>query len=158
MKKILSISILIACFSLIITGCEKKAERIADFTMTTPTEAQLKINFNSAYTANPSVHIKINDVRVSNLITTRTPFPGGGYNTGGDSRPDYLAVTPGGVKLSIAIPAKKYRHRLSCVIQHNTKSGSRQTLYSPRYRHRGVYKSFVVNRRYFNACRGYFPV
>lgn len=89
-----------------LTACEKEAEKTADFALVSEGDARLKINYNSAYTANPSVQLKINDVRVSNLITTRTPFPGGGYNTNGDSRPDYLQVKPGAVKLTVSIPAR----------------------------------------------------
>nr|WP_226904896.1 DUF4397 domain-containing protein [Pedobacter schmidteae] len=70
-------------------------------------QALLKINYVSAYANNRSVAFKINDKRVSNVVTWRTPFPGGGYNTGGDSRPDFLAVSPGNVKLSVILPFKK---------------------------------------------------
>jgi hypothetical protein len=104
MKKIINTSLSLALLFLMGTGCEKEAEKIADFSTVSSGEALLKINFVSAYTANPSVHLKLNDVRVSNLITARTPFPGGGYNTAGDSRPDYLSVNPGSIKLSAAIP------------------------------------------------------
>jgi hypothetical protein len=106
MKKLLNIPFFIVCFSVIIASCEKKAEKIADFTMSTSSETQLKINYNSSYTANPGIQLKLNDVRVSGLITTRTPFPGGGYNTNGDSRPDYLEVKPGVTKLTVSIPKK----------------------------------------------------
>ena len=79
---------------------------MAEYQVSVPTKANLKINYNSAYTANPSVQIKINDVKVSYLITARTPFPGGGFNTNGDNRPDYLQVAPGNIKVSISIPKK----------------------------------------------------
>ena len=69
MKKILSISFFFASVFLITTGCEKEAEKIADFTLVPTSQALLKINFNSAYNSNPSVQLKVNDTRVSNLIT-----------------------------------------------------------------------------------------
>lgn len=104
MKKILTISSSLAILFLVITGCEKEAEKTAEFTMVTTNQALLKINYNAAYTANPGVQLKLNDTRVSSLITARTPFPGGGFNTGGDNRPDYLTVAPGNVKLGVSIP------------------------------------------------------
>lgn len=99
--------IISSLFSLaLVSGCKKEFKPVAEYQTSVPTQANLKINYNSAYNANPSVQIKINDVRVSNLLTARTPFPGGGFNTGGDNRPDYLQVNPGAVKISISIPKK----------------------------------------------------
>jgi hypothetical protein len=105
MKKIFLFSILASSIAMI-TGCDKETEITAPSENVNSSQAQLKINFVSAYTANPSVQLKLNDTRVSNLITARTPFPGGGYNTGGGSTGDYLAVNPGTVGLTIAIPNK----------------------------------------------------
>jgi hypothetical protein len=105
MKKILTISAL--AFSIaFVSGCEKEADLVANAESVAANKALLKINFVSTYAANPSVQFKLNDVRVSNLITARTPYPGGGYNTGGGSTNDYLAVDPGTIAMSIAIPNK----------------------------------------------------
>ncbi|MFZ1527228.1 MAG: DUF4397 domain-containing protein [Ferruginibacter sp.] len=68
--------------------------------------AYIKINYLSAYRSNPSVQLKVNDSRVSNLITFRTPFPGGGFNTGGGSTADYLAVKTGDNTVAVTIPQK----------------------------------------------------
>ena len=68
------------------------------------TQGQLKINYTSAYNANPSVLIKINDQVVSGLIATRTPFPGGGYNTVGSNFALYLSVPVGSNNVSIIRP------------------------------------------------------
>jgi hypothetical protein len=105
MKKL---SIIVSVFAGIIflSGCKKEAEKIADFSFTPSSQALLKVNFVSNYAANPGVQISINKIRVSNLISARTPFPGGGFNTGGGSNPGYLEVTPGSVELSVAIPKK----------------------------------------------------
>ncbi len=65
---------------------------------------QLKINYASAYLANPSVLIKVNNVAVSSLITARTPFPGGGYNTSGSNYALYLSVPIGANSVSIVRP------------------------------------------------------
>ena len=105
MKKILSIGS-IAFLLLLGAGCKKQAEKIADFSLQDGGQSFLKINFVSNYAANPSFQLKVNDVRVSSLITARTPFPGGGFNTGGDNRPDYLSVMPGSVKVTASIPKK----------------------------------------------------
>ncbi len=92
---------------IIITGsCTKKTEYLAERTFVQADNALLKINYLSAYAANPGVQLFINSTRVSGVITGRTPFPGGGYNTNGSSFPDYLALTPGANALSIAIPKK----------------------------------------------------
>lgn len=85
-------------------SCKKETERTADYQLHSTNNASLKINFVSTYSRNPTFQLKVNDVRVSNLITARTPFPGGGFNTNGDNRPDYLSVTPGTTKLSATIP------------------------------------------------------
>lgn len=67
-------------------------------------DAKLKVNIASIYKSNPLMRIKINDQIVSSSITARTPYPGGGYNTNGNSLGSYLSVPPGKVKVSIMIP------------------------------------------------------
>lgn len=94
------------CLLLGFAACKKEAERTADFETVPSTRSMLKVNYVSNYAANPSVQLKLNDVRVSPLLTARTPFPGGGFNTGGDNRPDYLNVAPGQNKFSVSIPNK----------------------------------------------------
>jgi hypothetical protein len=88
------------------TGCEKNEIVYSDYKLVSPNDAFLKINFNIAYYNNPSFFIKVNGARVSPLINTRYPFPGGGYNTLGDSRADYLKVSPGDLQLSVVLPKK----------------------------------------------------
>lgn len=105
MKKIL-ITASIAALGFAFAGCEKSKDYKAPFVRTGADDALLKVIYASAYSANPSVQISIDDVRVSGLITGRTPFPGGGYNTAGSNFPDYMVVAPGSRKLSIAIPKK----------------------------------------------------
>lgn len=97
---IISSLLSIALFS----SCKKEFKPVAEYDVPENSQAKLKINFASVYRANPNVQIKVNDVRVSNLLTARTPFPGGGFNTGGDNRPDYLALNPGSSKIGISIP------------------------------------------------------
>jgi hypothetical protein len=66
-------------------------------------EGLLKIIYASAYTANPAVRLKINGEIVSNAITGRTPFPGGGFNTTGSNYPLYLSVPQGSDTVTISI-------------------------------------------------------
>jgi hypothetical protein len=104
MKRVLLIFSLACLVSTGFVSCEKEVNRKAAETNVSGDKALLKINYVSQYTTNPSVQLKLNDVRVSNLLTARTPFPGGGYNTGGGSTNDYLAVTPGQLSLKVGIP------------------------------------------------------
>ena len=98
-----------ATIVLLNAGCYKDPKDIsytATSTFNDPSKALLKINYLSAYSLNPSVQLSIDKVRVSGLISGRTPFPGGGYNVNGSNFPDYLAVKPGTLVLDVAIPKK----------------------------------------------------
>lgn len=71
----------------------------------TSSQGQLKINLGFEYTVNLSTMLlKINDSVVSNPIATRTPFPGGGYNTNGSNFALYLGVKQGDNIVSVVIP------------------------------------------------------
>lgn len=105
MKKIF-IHSLIAATVLLMASCEKSNEYKAPFEITDASESKLKFIYASAYPANPGVQISIDDIRVSNLITGRTPFPGGGFNTPGSSFPDYLRVPAGARNIKISIPKR----------------------------------------------------
>jgi len=85
-------------------GCDKNEIKYGETEEVSSDQALLKINYASLYANNRLVVLKINDVRVSNPIAGRTPFPGGGYNTFGSSTPDFLAVNAGDVKLSVSLP------------------------------------------------------
>lgn len=87
-------------------GCAKNVIQYGESTNVTPDQALLKINYESMYALNPGVQVTVNGTRVSPLLVGRTPFPGGGYNTMGDARPDYLAVPQGEIKMKISIPQK----------------------------------------------------
>lgn len=100
------INLLLAASILSMAACEKSNDYKAEFDRTGPNNSLLKVIYASAYALNPTVQVSIDDVRVSGLITGRTPFPGGGYNSAGSNFPDYLALTPGARKFSIAIPKK----------------------------------------------------
>jgi hypothetical protein len=104
MKKILSIISAACIASAVLVACNKKTEIKAPFTEAGMESSFLKINYVSSYTLNPSVHLKVNNNRVSNLLTPRTPYPGGGFNTGGGSSNDHMALKPGPNVISVAVP------------------------------------------------------
>lgn len=105
MKKIIISATFVALLASMV-GCEKNVEYTATRDLLDSQSALLKINYGSLYPANYPVQLSINGERVSGLITNRTPFPGGGYNTSGSNFPDYLALEPGSKTLTIAIPKK----------------------------------------------------
>jgi hypothetical protein len=106
MKKISILSICAIAMTLLIVSCGKALLDYGDIQNFDSSKILLKINYVSAYANNRSVYFKINDQRVSNLLTWRTPFPGGGYNTGGANNSNLLQVTAGSVTLSVAQPHK----------------------------------------------------
>lgn len=86
----------------------------------TGTQGQLKINLGFAYTINyNTLLLKINDSVVSSSLATRTPFPGGGYNTNGSSFALYLGVKQGDNKVSVVIP--KFGTVVDSVVLYTTK-------------------------------------
>src|SRR6478735_6889841 len=91
----------------LLVSCKKNIiNSYVDATDVTSGDAQLKINFNSLYAANPNVYFRINGAKVSGSMTARSPFPGGGFNTGGDARADYLVLKPGELKVDVILPKK----------------------------------------------------
>lgn len=108
MKKIFLIPFCALAALLIIGSCKKGVLDYGDEVKLKGDEAVLRINYVSQYANNRAIIIKINDVAVSQAITARTPFPGGGYNTGGGNTADFLAVPAGNVKVSIVQPKKIY--------------------------------------------------
>lgn len=83
------------------------------------TQGQLKINLGFAYTVNyNTLLLKINDSVVSNSLTTRNPFPGGGYNTGGSNFALYLAVKQGDNTVAVVIP--KFGTKIDSVVLYKT--------------------------------------
>lgn len=88
----------------LLSGCDKNELQVP---FNIPADAKVKINYASAYAANPSIQLKINGQRVSSLIQYAYPFPGGGLNTQGGSQPDYLSIPAGAATtISLSIPSK----------------------------------------------------
>lgn len=84
----------------IVISCKKNVLRVSPYDGVDG-KALLKVNYASPYLRNPTLRIKLNDEIVSSGITYTTPYPGGGYNTQGNSYADYLSVVPGDVKLAL---------------------------------------------------------
>ena len=107
MKKILIIPIIcILALVAVLTSCGKKATEYGDITLIGSDKALIKFNYECMYSDSRSVFIKVNGVRASNLITNRTPYPGGGYNTNGLNYPDFLVEDPGAKEISVILPHK----------------------------------------------------
>lgn len=66
----------------------------------------VKINMASLYKDNRKMIVKFNDVRVTPLIQGREPYPGGGYNTLGDSKSDFLRASSGSLNVKVILPHK----------------------------------------------------
>lgn len=92
---------------LLFLGCDRNEINYGDIEYVSATDAVVKINYASLYPDNRFVFIKFNGKRVTPLIRGRQPFPGGGLNTLGDLRADFLSVKPGDVKVEVVLPHKK---------------------------------------------------
>ena len=103
MKRSFSFLLLCSFATLVFYACTKNVLPVP-YTYVSGQQASLKINYASAYRANPAVQLKVNDERVSTVISYPFPYPGGGLNTNGNSTPDYFAVNAGSNKITIAIP------------------------------------------------------
>ena len=75
MKIFSALSICLVLF--LLAGCGKNIIDYGETEKIRDDQAFLKINYVSMYANNRTVYFKINDQRVSNVMTARTPFPGG---------------------------------------------------------------------------------
>lgn len=106
MQKIITSIFVLSVVLLLAAGCEKNEIQYGEFTVVTPNDALIKINNVSHYIGNPLSTLWIDGNRISNPTTSRTPFPGGGYNTGGGSTADYMAFSPGSHNVDIVLANK----------------------------------------------------
>ncbi|MGN7783286.1 DUF4397 domain-containing protein [Niabella sp. 22666] len=99
--RILFLSI-ITCWALIqISGCKKNT--YSETERTSPDgKALIKFGLFSMYPASTPLTIYRNDIKLSAAIASPYGYPGGGFNTGGNSYADYLAIDPGSIKFDIA--------------------------------------------------------
>lgn len=106
MKLIIKSILAVVAIAIVIASCDKNEINYGEFEKLGDNQSLLKVNYNIAYSTDPNVQITINGTRVSTLIKTRYPYPGGGYGTLGDSRPDYLTAPSGNTEVAIVIPKK----------------------------------------------------
>jgi hypothetical protein len=107
MKKMIKYIIpVVALFSL--ASCTKNTgvtNQPYDTYGTPANKGQLKVNLAFAYAVDyANLRIKLNGAYASSLLQSRTPFPGGGYNTRGSNFALYMAVPLGANTVSIVMP------------------------------------------------------
>lgn len=98
------------CACLLLVGmysCDKAIQNFGDVEFMMADDAIVKINMASIYPDDRYMYVKFDGQRVTSLIRGREPFPGGGYNTRGDSRPDFLKWKSGSVNVQVGLPYKK---------------------------------------------------
>ncbi|MDR2283825.1 MAG: DUF4397 domain-containing protein [Sphingobacterium sp.] len=113
-------------------SCDKAVVDYGELEYVSPDDAIIKINMASVYPDDRYMFVKFNNQRITPLIRGREPFPGGGYNTRGDSRPDFLRYASGTVNVKIAIPHKIDKGLDSLVLYDsniNFEKGKRYTLH-----------------------------
>ena len=99
--------IVLSIFSLLVfAGCKERIQDFGDLDFLTANDAIVKINMASVYPDDRYMYVRFNDNRVTPLIRAREPYPGGGYNTRGDSRPDFLKIAAGTVNIKVCLPHK----------------------------------------------------
>ncbi len=108
MKIFSRISVLSILAIAVLSGCEKNTDNVfSEYDLVDQTtNAFIKVNYNVAFYNNPGVQLKINGTRVTGLLNTRYPFPGGGFNTLGGSTGDYFPVKPGSNEILLSIPKR----------------------------------------------------
>jgi len=91
--------------SIVLFSCTKNSVTNAPYSTygIATDQGLLKFIYASAYTANSTVRLKINGETVSSAITSRSPFPGGGFNTPGSNFPLYLSVPQGNDTVTVSI-------------------------------------------------------
>ncbi|MCF3109290.1 DUF4397 domain-containing protein [Niabella sp. CC-SYL272] len=66
-------------------------------------KALVKFGFFSMYPTSTPLTVYQNNTKLSVSAASPYGYPGGGFNTGGNSYADYLAIDPGNVKFDVAI-------------------------------------------------------
>jgi hypothetical protein len=99
----------------VFTACEKNQLNLSD-NLDTSGGGYFKLGWFSPGLNTQGVQLKINGVRMSNQLgygtgftsttTYAMPFPGGGLNTGGNNKNDYLSVDTGNIEVMLSVPKK----------------------------------------------------
>lgn len=94
--------LLIMLFSAMMLSCEKNTFGTTE--RSSPEgKAQIKFGFFSMYPISTSLTVYQNDSKLTASVASPYGYPGGGFNTGGNSYADYLAIDPGNVKFDVAV-------------------------------------------------------
>ncbi|MCS4166597.1 DUF4397 domain-containing protein [Sphingobacterium sp. BIGb0116] len=113
-------------------SCDKAIQNFGDVEFMGADDAIVKINMASIYPDDRYMYVKFDGQRVTPLIRGREPFPGGGYNTRGDSRPDFLKWKSGSVNVQVGLPYKTDSGLDSIILYESTvkfEAGKRYTLH-----------------------------
>lgn len=120
----------LAAFGMV--ACKKSIQDFGQVEFLGSSDVIVKINMASIYPDDRYMYVKFDGQRVTSLIRGREPFPGGGYNTRGDSRPDFLKYKAGNIKVQVGLPYRIDDGRDSIVLyetQVNFEAGKRYTLH-----------------------------
>lgn len=85
---------------LLFTACKKNAYNITD-RQTVDGKSLVKIGLFNMTIATTNLLIYNNGDRISGAVASPYPYPGGGFNTSGNSNGDYFAVNPGNNKFEL---------------------------------------------------------
>jgi hypothetical protein len=110
-KNIIKLCSALICGSVLLMGCEKNKLNLSD-NIDPSNGGYFKLGWVSPGMNTQGVQLKINGQRVSNQLGFRftsttqyvMPFPGGGLNTGGNNKNDYLAVDTTDLQIELSIP------------------------------------------------------
>lgn len=97
--------LIVATFIITLISCDKT--ELAQKTEIDPSgKALVKLGYFSPYSTptNTFVHSKIDDIRLTNTFQYPIAYPGGGFNMGGNSFADYLAIEAGTKVIKVSIP------------------------------------------------------
>ena len=102
--------LIITSFFVLFAGCEK-TKLSQKIEVDPAASARVKFGYFTPVSSvtNAGVQLKVNGIRVSNLLTYAITFPGGGFNQGGQTFADYINVDENAtqlpVTLKLSIPA-----------------------------------------------------
>lgn len=102
MKYIKFLSIALTVSLITVVSCKKNTFNTTE--RSSPAgKALVKFGLFSMYPASTPLTIYQNDIKLSSSIASPYGYPGGGFNTGGNSYADYLGIDPGNIKFDFNI-------------------------------------------------------
>ena len=107
-----------ATFLLLVTACKKNTFKTTE-RYDPEGKALVKFGLFSMYPTSTPLTLYQNDVKLSASIPSPYGYPGGGFNTGGNSYADYLAIDPGNVKFDIKSVYPNTNYILSNIFSQN---------------------------------------